>query len=75
MNLEEQKNTIQKLVYEFNDKNMLSDYMISATWFVYNGDVWIIKRSDGKVLGNHLTFEQAVSVINALISYTEEDDE
>lgn len=69
MDLARQKEIIQHAVDNFNNMNLLSDYTISATWFVSDGDVWVIRRSDDKVLGNYLTFDQAFSIINALSFY------
>lgn len=69
MDLAKQKEIIQHAVDNFNNMNLLSDYTISATWFVSDGDVWIIRRSDDKVLGNYLTFDQAILIINALSFY------
>lgn len=71
MDLAKQKEIIERNVNNFNSSVGITKYNIKAEWFVSNGDKWIIKRSDNKVLGNYLTFEEVVSVINALSFYME----
>lgn len=69
MTLAKQKEIVENNVNSFNSKVGISEYNIKATWFVSDGDKWIIRRSDDKILGNYLTFDQAVLIINALSFY------
>lgn len=69
MDLARQKEIVEIEVSDFNSMISETDYTLNIEWFVYDGDRWKIKRSDGVVLADYLTFDQAILIIRALIFY------
>lgn len=70
MDLARQKEIINNKVFNFNNQiDLCMDYTLEAEWFVSDGDRWKLTRSDGKIIGNYLTFDQADLIINTLAFY------